>query len=344
MLSLSLIFTGETWKILFRVHFMLSIHFGSIYRFCIFRVYEDCLMAWEHGKNKWIQTTVLNPSADHERNFETNTNVAQINMEDHGGFLLGYPKPSVSREWPVQLGFEHATTSLETLGRPSPVWFPCNEQMQFKMFVVHRVLWWFTLAYGISLILYDISHQFIPVCGYIGGVREQITAINIRKLWETVNLGLVFELFSFMPITQQKTEPCEVHVFCIENMYVLMLGCYCSKETHYHVFQIWYSTHRKCVSHFQAAVHKFTICSLPEMGLSVVVAVIMREHLICQTAFSAVHDSSTDLKLRCKMVSIRAGCLNLGLNSTTAASLYSSHSFGHITANEGFFLQHDMIV
>ena len=38
-------------------------------------------MAWEHGKNKWIQTTVLNPSADHERNFETNTYVAQINME-----------------------------------------------------------------------------------------------------------------------------------------------------------------------------------------------------------------------------------------------------------------------
>ena len=86
------------------------------------------------------------------------------------------------------------------------------------------------------IILYDMSHQFIPVCGYIGGVREQITAINICKLWETVNLGLVFELFTFIPITQQKTEPCEVHVFCIENMYVLMLGCFCSKETHYHVF------------------------------------------------------------------------------------------------------------
>ena len=146
------------------------------------------------------------------------------------------------------------------------------------------------------IILYDMSHQFIPVCGYIGGVREQITAINICKLWETVNLGLVFELFTFIPITQQKTEPCEVHVFCIENMYVLMLGCFCSKETHYHVFQIWYSTHRKCVSHFQAAIHKFTICSPPEMGLSVVVAVIMRQHLICQTAFSAVHDSSTDVE------------------------------------------------
>jgi hypothetical protein len=36
-------------------------------------------MAWEHGKNKWIQTTVRKPSAD--RNFETNTYVAQINME-----------------------------------------------------------------------------------------------------------------------------------------------------------------------------------------------------------------------------------------------------------------------
>jgi hypothetical protein len=39
------------------------------------------------------------------------------------------------------------------------------------------------------------------------------------------------------------------------------------------------------------------------------------------------------------MESTRAGCLNLGLNSTTTTSFYSSHSFGHITANEGFFFR-----
>ena len=124
-----------------------------------------------------------------------------------------------------------------------------------------------------------------------------------------------------------------------------MLVSFRSNETNYHRFQLWYNTYNmgnvlyiftpqnnnSGYFPFQKWVWSKTVCGcLWWLQWSCANCWKTRQRKVqCMTA-------PVTLKFRWKMESARAGCLTLGLNWKTTTNFCSSHSFGHISANDFF--------